>query len=137
MLIFIVLLTYLCRPTHRAYQSANVTWLKSAHKMHMCISFLVSSDQADIRREIFDYRSDYQKDCVVLHSTSRFPRANIAFHPNRSSWMVNRRQFPCVLRVQPHLTGRQGLTLARTVVDLRTDLLGHGQLYTALSRVRT
>ena len=29
----------------------------------------------------------------------------------------------------------QGLTLARTVLDLRTDLFAHGQLYTALSRV--
>ncbi|KAG1815138.1 uncharacterized protein BJ212DRAFT_1224568, partial [Suillus subaureus] len=30
----------------------------------------------------------------------------------------------------------QGLILRRTVVDLRTDEFAHGQLYTALSRVR-
>ena len=29
----------------------------------------------------------------------------------------------------------QGLTLARMVLDLRTDLFAHAQLYTALSRV--
>ena len=29
----------------------------------------------------------------------------------------------------------QGLTLAHTVLDLRTDLFAHGQLYTALLRV--
>lgn len=30
----------------------------------------------------------------------------------------------------------QGLTLEKAVLDLRTDLFVHGQLYTALSRVR-
>ncbi|KAI5994318.1 hypothetical protein EDD15DRAFT_787369, partial [Pisolithus albus] len=32
--------------------------------------------------------------------------------------------------------GCQGLTLTRTALDLRTDCFAHGQLYTALSRVR-
>ncbi|KIK48322.1 hypothetical protein CY34DRAFT_72376 [Suillus luteus UH-Slu-Lm8-n1] len=31
---------------------------------------------------------------------------------------------------------RQGLTLRRAVVDVRTDGFAHGQLYTVLSRVR-
>ncbi|KAJ8590070.1 hypothetical protein M405DRAFT_816876 [Rhizopogon salebrosus TDB-379] len=32
--------------------------------------------------------------------------------------------------------GCQGLTLDKTVLDLRCDVFVHGQLYTALSRIR-
>ncbi|KAG2071988.1 hypothetical protein BDR04DRAFT_1051958, partial [Suillus decipiens] len=63
------------------------------------------------------------------------PRINFAFHPNRSSWTVNRKQFPLRPAYATTFNGCQGLTLARTVLDLRTDPFAHGQLYTALSRV--
>ncbi|PVF90961.1 hypothetical protein CPB86DRAFT_720334, partial [Serendipita vermifera] len=31
----------------------------------------------------------------------------------------------------------QGMTLDKVVIDLRTDVFAHGQLYTALSRIRS
>jgi hypothetical protein len=65
------------------------------------------------------------------------PRINFTFHPYRSSWTVNRKQFPLRLAYATTFNGCQGLTLARTVLDLRTDPFAHGQLYTALSRVRS
>ncbi|KAJ8591282.1 hypothetical protein M405DRAFT_735330, partial [Rhizopogon salebrosus TDB-379] len=48
---------------------------------------------------------------------------------------VHRLQFP----LRPHTTifnGCQGLTLDKTILDLRCDVFVHGQLYTALSRIR-
>ncbi|KAG1784745.1 uncharacterized protein HD556DRAFT_199881 [Suillus plorans] len=63
-------------------------------------------------------------------------RITFSFHPNRSSWTVNPRQFPLRPAYATTFNGCQGLTLARTVHDLQKDLFAHGQLYTALSRVR-
>ncbi|KAG2076746.1 hypothetical protein BDR04DRAFT_1044225 [Suillus decipiens] len=65
------------------------------------------------------------------------PCINFAFHSNRSSWTVNRRQFPLRPAYATTFNGYQGSTLTRTVLDFRTDPFTHGQLYTALSRVRT
>lgn len=64
------------------------------------------------------------------------PRITFSFHPYRSSWTVNRKQFPLRLAYATTFNSCQGLTLSRTVLDLRTDPFAHGQLCTALSRVR-
>ncbi|KAG2737844.1 hypothetical protein P692DRAFT_20760702 [Suillus brevipes Sb2] len=64
------------------------------------------------------------------------PRITFSFRPLRSSWTVNRKQFPLRLAYATTFNGCQGLTLSRTVLDLRTDVFAHGQLYTALSRVK-
>ncbi|KDQ54266.1 hypothetical protein JAAARDRAFT_135755 [Jaapia argillacea MUCL 33604] len=58
------------------------------------------------------------------------------FQPLHSSWTVNRQQYPLRLAYASTFNGCQGLTLERTVLDVRTDVFAHGQLYTAVSRVR-
>lgn len=64
------------------------------------------------------------------------PRITFAFNPTHSSWTVNRKQFPLRPAYATTFNGSQGLTLQKAVLDLRTDSFAHGQLYTALSRVR-
>ncbi|KAF9236592.1 helicase, partial [Melanogaster broomeanus] len=49
---------------------------------------------------------------------------------------VIRKQFPLCLAYATTFNGCQGLTLSHTTIDLRTECFAHGQLYTALSRVR-
>ncbi|KAG1873565.1 hypothetical protein DFJ58DRAFT_695725 [Suillus subalutaceus] len=74
---------------------------------------------------------------IQLINTSEshcIPLINFASHPNCPSWISNKRQFPLRRAYATTLDGCQCLTLARTVLDFRTD---HGQLYTALSEVRT
>ncbi|KZT55126.1 hypothetical protein CALCODRAFT_437642, partial [Calocera cornea HHB12733] len=48
-----------------------------------------------------------------------------------------RTQLPLRLAYATTFNSCQGLTLDRTVLDCRTDVFAHGQLYTALTRVRT
>lgn len=64
------------------------------------------------------------------------PRIRFQFTPPRASWTVQRLQFPLRLAYSATFNGSQGLTLDKTVLDLRSDVFAHGQLYTALSRVR-
>ena len=64
------------------------------------------------------------------------PRINFSFQPTRCPWTVNRRQFPLRLAYATTFNSCQGLTLDRVVLDLRSDVFAHGQLYTAVSRVR-
>jgi hypothetical protein len=64
------------------------------------------------------------------------PRITFSFNPAWSSWTVNRKQFPLRHAYATTFNGSQDLTLRRAVVDVRTDGFAHGQLYTALSRVR-
>lgn len=65
------------------------------------------------------------------------PRIMFSFMPPHSDWTVNRRQFPLRLAYATTFNGCQGLTLQKTALDCRIDPFAHGQLYTALSRVRT
>ena len=64
------------------------------------------------------------------------PRIRFEFSPPKSSWTVQRIQFPLRLAYASTFHGCVGLTLDRTVLDTRTDVFTHGQLYTSLSRVR-
>ncbi|KAG2343442.1 hypothetical protein BDR05DRAFT_884329, partial [Suillus weaverae] len=68
----------------------------------------------------------------------RLPRITFSFirAPARPSWTVNRKQFPLRPAYATTFNGSQGLTLRRAVVDVRIDGFAHGQLCTALSRVR-
>ncbi|KAG1888976.1 uncharacterized protein F5891DRAFT_81884 [Suillus fuscotomentosus] len=66
-----------------------------------------------------------------MHCLSR-----ITFKPPRSTWTVNQKKFPLRPAYATTFNGCQGLTLQKAVLDLRTDSFAHGQLYTALSRVR-
>ena len=65
------------------------------------------------------------------------PRIRFEFNPAYSSWTIQRVQFPLRLAYACTFNSCVGLTLDKTVVDVRTSVFAHGQLYTALSRVRT
>jgi hypothetical protein len=64
------------------------------------------------------------------------PRIRFEFTPAHCSWTVHRIQFPLRLAYATTFHGCVGLTLDKTVLDTRTDVFTHGQLYTSLSRVR-
>ena len=64
------------------------------------------------------------------------PWMRFEFTPSRASWTVHRLQFPLRLSYATTFNGSQGLTLDKTVLDLRCEVFAHGQLYTALSRIR-
>jgi hypothetical protein len=64
------------------------------------------------------------------------PRINFEFHPQYTSWTVERRQIPLRLAYATTFNSCQGLTLDRVVLDLTSPVFAHGQLYTSLSRVR-
>lgn len=49
---------------------------------------------------------------------------------------LHRHQFPIVLAFAMTIIKLQGQTLDALGIDLRKNVFGHGQLYTALSRVR-
>jgi len=63
------------------------------------------------------------------------PRIRFEFTPAHSSWTVHRLQLPLRLAYACTFHGCIGLTLDKTVLDIRTPVFAHGQLYTALSRV--
>jgi hypothetical protein len=64
------------------------------------------------------------------------PRIRFSFEPPRSSWTIERLQLPLRLAYGCTFHGCVGLTMDKTVVDCRHPTFTHGQLYTALSRVR-
>src|SRR6202044_350928 len=64
------------------------------------------------------------------------PRIRFEFTPSRASWTVHRLQFPLRLSYATDFNGSERLTLDKTVLDLRCEVFAHGQLYTALSRIR-
>jgi hypothetical protein len=64
------------------------------------------------------------------------PRISFNFTPAASDWTVIRKQFPLRPAYATTFNGCQGLTLDHTALDVRIDPFAHGQLYTALSRVR-
>jgi len=64
------------------------------------------------------------------------PRITFDFQPQRTSWTVQRRQFPLRLAYATTFNSCQGLTLDKVVLDLTDPVFAHGQLDTSLSRVR-
>ena len=64
------------------------------------------------------------------------PRIRFSFNPPRSSWTVDRLQYPLRLAYACTFHSCLGLTLDKAVFDLRTEVFAHGQLYTAISRIR-
>ena len=65
------------------------------------------------------------------------PRIRFEFNPPYSSWTIRRLQFPLRLAYACTFNGCVGLTLDKAVLDQRSPVFAHGQLYTALSRVRS
>jgi hypothetical protein len=72
----------------------------------------------------------------LLSESHCIPRIRFDFMPARTSWTVQRVQLPLRLAYATTFHGCIGLTLDRTVIDGRTPVFTHGQLYTALSQVR-
>ena len=70
------------------------------------------------------------------HLTFPFSRINFEFSPQHSSWTILRRQLPLRLAYATTFNSCQGLTLDRAIVDLTSPVFAHGQLYTALTRIR-
>jgi PIF1-like helicase len=71
-----------------------------------------------------------------LGKTHCIPRINFEFYLAHASWTVLRKQIPLRLAYACTFNGCLGLTLDKSVLDLRSPVFAHGQLYTALSRVR-
>jgi ATP-dependent exoDNAse (exonuclease V) alpha subunit len=63
------------------------------------------------------------------------PRIDFKFSPNRTAFVVNRRQIPLVLSYATTFNGCQGLTVKKLALDLRRPVFSHGQLYSAATRV--
>lgn len=64
------------------------------------------------------------------------PRFSFDFHPQYTSWTVQRRQLPLRLAYATDFYSCQGPTLDKVVLDLTHPVFAHGQLYTNLSRAR-
>lgn len=71
-----------------------------------------------------------------LSESHCIPHIRFEFVPRRSSWTVQQLQYPLRLAYATTYNGCAGLTLDRTVVDAQDEVFAHGQLYTALSRIR-
>lgn len=73
------------------------------------------------------------------HPTTTYciPRINFDFQPRFVSYTIRRKQFPLKLAYATTFNSCQGLTFDRVAIDGRCDVFAHGQLYTALSRVRS
>jgi hypothetical protein len=71
----------------------------------------------------------------LLEKIYPIPRIRFSFNPPRSSWTVDRLQFP--LRLAHTFHSCLGLMLDCAAFDFRTDVFAHGQLYTAISRMQT
>ena len=65
------------------------------------------------------------------------PRITFDFQPRFASYTIQRKQFPLKLAYATTFNSSQGLTFDRVVLDARCDVFAHGQLYMAISRVRS
>jgi len=64
------------------------------------------------------------------------PRINFTCTISASKYTLLRKQFPLAPAYATTFNSCQGLTLDRVIIDLTRPVFSHGQLYTALSRVR-
>lgn len=67
--------------------------------------------------------------------THLLPRVIFDFRPPFVSYTIRRKQFPLRLAYSTTFNSCQGLTFDKVIIDGRTDVFAHSQLYTALSRV--
>lgn len=85
-----------------------------------------------LMRENFDPTSNQR----YIEERHFIPRISFSWKPGRFPFTVLRKQFPLRLAYATTFNSCQGLTLAKAMIDLRVEVFAHGQLYTALSRVR-
>jgi hypothetical protein len=63
-------------------------------------------------------------------------RINFEFEPPYTNFTILRKQLALRLAYATTFNSCQGLTLDKVAIDFRTDVFAHGQLYTAISRIR-
>ncbi|CAG8769459.1 3928_t:CDS:2, partial [Cetraspora pellucida] len=72
----------------------------------------------------------------ITNCIAHLPRITFLFRSSHFPFKIRRHQFPLRLAYSSTFNSSQGLTLDRVVLDLHTLVFSHGQLYTALTRVR-
>lgn len=85
--------------------------------------------------DVYDGRQDIRS--YPTSATMLVPRINFSWRYGRAGLALQRSQFPLRPAYAVTFNKSQGKTLQRAVVDLRNPSFAHGQLYVALSRVRT
>jgi hypothetical protein len=90
-----------------------------------------------IRRNYVEVSLIQDDDSLTTSENYLLPCINFEFRPPNTNFTVRRKQFPLRLAYATTFNSCQGMTLERVVVDLRTEVFAHGQLYTALSRIRS
>jgi hypothetical protein len=70
-------------------------------------------------------------------STHCIPRIIFDFRPPFLKFTIRRKQFPLRLAYATTFNSCQRLTFNHVIIDGRNDVFAHGQLYTALLRVRS
>jgi ATP-dependent DNA helicase PIF1 len=75
-------------------------------------------------------------DSSVLSTEVLLPRITFPYDIPSSPYTLHRKQFALGACYATTFNGSQGLTLDRAGIDLTRSVFSHGQLYTALSRVR-
>ena len=78
--------------------------------------------------------NNYDASLSAIHY---IPQIQLEFNPPYLSWMIQHVQFPLHLAYACTFNSCVGLTLDKAVLDQRTPVFAHGQLYTALSQVHT
>jgi len=73
-------------------------------------------------------------DTFSQQQTFYIPRITFEFQPRNCPWTIQRRQFPLKLAYTSTFNSCKGLTLEKVVLDLRTNVFLHGQLYCSVSR---
>ena len=75
---------------------------------------------------------------TISFCLSRFllPRVEFFFKLPWNAWTVYRKQFPLRLAYANTYNSAIGLTLNKVVLDLRSEVFSHGQLYTGMTRIR-
>lgn len=71
-----------------------------------------------------------------LSEEHSIPRISFKFKSPFAAYEVLRVQFPLRLAYASTFNSCLGLTLDKIVLDLRQDVFAHGQLYTAITRIR-
>ena len=92
------------------------------------------------RLQIVDFSNRLSK-CKVLTGDKRrsivFLNRITLYSENEYPFVFGRRQFPIKLAFAMTINKAQGQTFRKIGIDLRRDVFSHGQLYVALSRVRS
>ncbi|CAG8448198.1 15067_t:CDS:2, partial [Cetraspora pellucida] len=103
------------------------------HEIHLKVGTVIITN---LKQRLIEVEVLKHNNFTDQTETHLIPRINFYFQPDYCSWTVHRKQFPLCLAYSTTFNSCQGLTLNCAVIDLRTNVFAHGQLYTAISRVK-